>query len=291
MLKSLLIFLCVLPVAATADTFYIEENSKLSAVSATVESLVKNELTRKGHTIIEDKENSQWVLTPDTIKLGKTYIVSLMKSQEGKVVYSDKLKSTNLDDLDTVTSRLVSGALDNVAISKNMTVDTVTDNETKRTTVKTKVTRQTYLGFGPAKAANLETNNAGVMFSVGSLWGIDHQFSIRAGYSTNNVSDSPADMTSISIGGQYYLNLEQHSPYAVGLVGYTWAESHDPVSDRSFFRQGEADSGWGVEAGIGMHFYRTSTVNIAAEVTYHQALFEVTEGAPGSLGAKLIVLW
>jgi hypothetical protein len=32
-------------------------------------------------------------------------------------------------------------------------------------------------------------------------------------------------------------------------------------------------------------------VNIATEVTYQQALFDMTEGAPGALGAKLIVFW
>lgn len=291
MFKSLLTFLFLLPVAVSADAFYVEEPRQTSGVSTTVERLVKNELLARGHSVVESHEKSQWVLVPDAIKLGTSYIVTLIKMQDGRVVYSDKLKSDSLDNLDTVSARLVSGALDNVASDKSITVDTVTDNEVKGTTVKTKVTRQTFLGYGPSKSANLGTSNSGVMFTAGALWGVDHQFSIRAGYSTNNVSKSPADMTGISIGGHYYLNRKQHSPYAVGLLGYTWAESHERVSDASFFRQGETESGWGVEAGMGMHFYRTSNVNIAAEVTYNQALFDMTDGAPGSIGAKLIVLW
>lgn len=291
MFKSLLTLLFLLPVAASADTFYVEVPHERSDVSATVERLVKNELSAKGHIIVEDNAASQWVVVTDTIKLGKTYIVSLTKLKDGSVVYSDKLKSNDLDNLDTVTARLVSGALDNVTSDKSITVDTVTDNEAIGTTLKTKVTRQTFLGYGPSTSTNLGTSNSGVMLTAGALWGVDHQFSIRAGYSTNNVSKSPADMTGVSIGGNYYLNREQHSPYAVGLLNYTWAETHDRNSDISFFRKGETASGWGVEAGMGMHFYRTANVNIAAELTYNQALFELSDDAPGSLGAKLIVLW
>ncbi len=291
MFRSLLLISSLLPFAASADNFYIEDMRQAGEVSDSVVNLVKSELTIKGHTVVTNKSNSQWVLVPNTIKLGSAYLVTLTKSQDGQVVYSDKLKSDNLDDLDIVTARLVSGALDNVTTRKNIAVDTVTKNEVTRTTAKTKVTRQTFLGFGPSKSANLGTSNSGVMFTAGALWNVDHQFSIRAGYSTNNVSKSPADMTSVAIGGHYYLNREQHAPYAVGLVGYTWAESHERESDDSWFRRGVAESGWGVEAGMGMHFYRTATVNIAAEATYKQAFFKVADDAPGSLGVKLIVLW
>jgi len=288
MFKSLLIFLCLLPAVAFSDTFYVEEARQDSTVSAAVESLVKSELSTKGHTVVASAENSQWSLRADTIKLGNSYIITLAKSQDNKVVYSDKLKSTNLD---IVTARLVSGALDDVSVANSMTVDTVTENESIGTTVKTKVTRQTFLGFGPTKVANLETSNSGENFAIGALWGVDDQFSLRAGFNVNNVSDSPADMAGIAIGGHYYLDKKKHAYYAVGLAGYTWAESHNPVSDSALFREGASESGWGVEAGVGTHFYRTASANIAAELTYNQALFEVTDGAPGSLGAKLIVFW
>lgn len=291
MFKSLLKALCLLPVVASADTFYVEQARQGTTASAAVERLVKNELTTKGHTVVANAENSQWSLTADTIKLGNTYIVTLTKSQDSKLVYSDKLKSTSLDDLDVVAARLVTGALNDVSAANSITVDTVTENESIGTTVKTRVTRQTYLGFGPTKVANLDTNNTGENFAAGALWGVDDQFSLRAGFNLNNVSDSPADMTGVSIGGHYYLDKKKHALYAVGLAGYRWAESHDPVANSSFLREGQSESGWGVEAGIGTHFYRTASANIAAELTYNQALFEVTDGAPGSLGAKLMVFW
>jgi len=206
-------------------------------------------------------------------------------------VYSDKLKSTGLDDLDIVTARLVSGALNDVSAAKSVTVDTVTKNEAIGTTVKTRVTRQTYLGFGPSKVVNLDTSNSGESFTAGALWGVDDQFSLRAGFNTTNVSDSPADITNFSIGGHYYLDKRKHALYGVGLAGYTWAESHDSDTGSSSYSESKSDSGWGVEAGVGTHFYRTSSVNIAAELTYNQALFDVADSAPGSVGAKLMVFW
>lgn len=291
MFKSILMFLCLLPLVASADTFYVEEPRQNSGASVAVERLVKNELLARGHTVVEASAGSQWVLVPDTIKLGQSYLVSLTKLNDATVVYSDKLKSTSFDNLDIVTARLVSAALNNLPSDKSITVNTVTDDEVIGTTLKTKVTRQTYVGYGPSKSVNLDTSNSGVAFTAGALWGVDHQFSIRAGYTTNNVSSSPADMTGVSIGGHYYLDQKQHSPYAIGSLGYTWAEAHDTVSDFTFSRVGEADSGWSIEGGAGMHFYRTASVNIAAELTYNQSLFKMTDGAPGSLGGRLIVFW
>ena len=291
MFKSLLTVLCLVPVIASADTFYLEESRQPSEVSGTVQRLMASELSAKGHTIVDRNASPQWVLKPDAIKLGSSYIVSLTKLKDGALVYSDKLKTDSLDNLDVVSARLVSGALDNVAAEGNIAVDTVTDSEVKGTTVKTKAMRQTFLGFGPSKSANIGTSDAGVIFTAGALWGVDHQVSIRAAYTTNNVSDSGADMTGLQLGGHYYLNRKQHAPYAVGLVGYTRAEAHDPESSSALFSQGESESGWSLEAGMGMHFYRTANVNIATEVTYQQSLFDMTEGAPGALGAKLIVFW
>jgi len=286
MFRTLIVLFGFLPILAAADTFFVTEAQQGSIGSGSVERLVRSELTSTGHTVLESAERAQWVISTDAIKLGNSYIV-----KDGKVVYADKLKSTALDDLDTVVTRLVSGALNNITADNSMTVDTVTRDEATGTTRKTKVTRQTYLGFGPSKSANLDTNNAGRSFSVGALWGIDDLVSIRTGFSTNSVSDSTAGMNSLSIGGHYYLNKRKHAQYAVGLVGYTWAESDTLSEDGSFFSEGVSESGWGIEAGVGTHFYRTATVNIAAELTYNQALFTVTDGAPGTLGAKLVVFW
>lgn len=292
MFRSLLLLLSLMPVIATADTFYVEQVTPGTTTSATVEGLVKNELELKGHTVSNNKENSQWVLSPTTIQLGEAFIVSLSKSNTSSVVYFDRLRSTDLDDLDTVIARLVSGALENTTTAENITVDTVTKQESIGTALKTRVTRQKYLGFGPSRLTNLETQNTGSLFTVGALWGVDHQFGIRAGFTTTNASSSPADITQLSIGGNYYLNRKKHSPYIVGLFGYTWAESHNPVSDSTFLREGEFESGWGAEAGVGMHMFRTAVANIAVELTYNQAFFEVTDdNAPGALSAKVIVLF
>ncbi len=292
MFRSLLLLLSLIPVIATADTFYVEPIRPGTVTSGTVDVLVKDELMLKGHAVSENKENSQWVLSPNTTQLGESYIVSLAKSHNGRVVYFDRMKSINLDDLDTIIARLVSGALGNTATAENIAVDTVTKEESIGTVLKTKVTKQKYLGFGPSRVTNLGTNNAGSLLTAGALWGVDHQFGIRAGFTMTNASSSPADITQLSIGGNYYLNRKKHSPYFVGLFGYTWAESHNSVSGSTIFREGKSESGWGAEAGVGMHIFRTASVNIAAELTYNQTFFKVTDdSAPGALSAKLIVMF
>jgi hypothetical protein len=155
MFKSLLTVLCLVPVVAAADTFYLEESRQPSEVSGSVQRLMESELSAKGHTIVDRNANPQWVLKSDAIKLGSSYIVSLTKLKDGTMVYSDKLKADSLNNLDVVSARLVSGALDNVAAEKNIAVDTVTNSEAKGATVKTKATRQTFLGFGPCPSLQI----------------------------------------------------------------------------------------------------------------------------------------
>jgi len=291
MFRTLLLISSLVPALAFADTFYIEEAPRNSVALSAVEGLIENELKAKGHIVVDNKKSSQWVLSPGAIKLDESYIVTLEKSKDGKPFYSGRLKSVGLEELDIVTERLVSAAIASTAADRNITVDTITENEVKGTSVKTKVERQTFLGYGPSRLTNLDTSNSAVSFSAGALWNIDHQYSIRAGFSTNSASDSPAGIVDLTIGGNYYLSRERHSSYVVGLLSHARAQSHSGVADSRFTGETETNSGWGLEAGVGMHFFRTAAANMSAEMTYKQAFFKLADKAPGSLGMRLVIHW
>ena len=280
MLKSLCLAFFSLPFFVFADSFYIKENVEPYSDADTLNQLVKNELVSLGHSVMLSPEESRWVLTPKLLRLGRSYVVTLSKERKGRIVFSQKLKSETLDDLDIVTERLVRAVLKRQNVSSTQNVDTITQNEIKGTSVKTEVTKQFYFGFGPGVLSGLESDETGSNWTAGYLWGIDHQFGLRLGLEHTS-GEGNSNFWNLGMGGQYYLNRRKHAPYLLGLFGYSWAESN---ADKT-------ENGFSIEAGLGSHFFRTAKVNLAIEVVYAQGLYDVLESSPGVFAGRLIVLW
>ncbi len=277
----LLIFLSVSSISF-ADTFYVEKasNGDQTGLLDTLYSLVKSEVANQGHYVEGEQMNSQWTLTPGVYKLGTSYIMTLSKSRNGQIVFSDKLKSKTESDLDMVCERLVRAALTNQKVLKTETVSSAPRRE---------ATRQVYFGFGPGYLAGLNADQSGFEWSVGYLWGLDDQFALRLNLEGLNASDSGADTTMLGLGGQYYVNNLKHSPYVLGLIGYSWSDSEDASVCTAC--TGESDQGWAFEAGVGMHFYRNSNINLALELTHMRSFYSLVDTTPSATALKLVVFW
>jgi len=290
--KFLLIFF---PTIVFADSYYVdtpEVVTKNENLAPTIQTLIKNELSKNGETVTLDPSTANWVISSSLLNLGNSYIMNVSKSNGKKTVFSDSLKATSMDDIDVVIDRLVRASIKNIPVTKTQTVDSVTQNETRGTTIKQQVERQFYLGFGPGSANNLGSETAGVSWLFGYLWALQDQVSLRLNVAGVNVSDSGADMTSFGIGAQYYFNKSRHSPYISGLLDYTWADS-DTIADPNctFFCDNVGENGWGSTVGLGHHFFRTSTVNFAAELAYTQGFYEVLDKSPNMLNFRVIIFW
>ncbi|MGH1467392.1 MAG: outer membrane beta-barrel protein [Bdellovibrionales bacterium] len=282
MKKTILLICLSVSSAAFADSFYIERtvNGDQSNLLDTLYSLVKSEVANQGHLVEAERMNSQWTLTPGVHKLGDSYIMTLSKSRNGQIVFSDKLKSKTEGDLDVVCERLVKAALTN---QKVLTTETV------NSAPKREATRQVYFGFGPGYLAGLNADQSGFNWSLGYLWGLDEQFALRLNLEGLNASDSGADSTMLGLGGQYYVNNLKHSPYLLGLIGYSWSDSED--ASVCTVCTGESDHGWAFEAGLGIHFYRNSNINLALELTHMRSFYNLVGTNPSATALKLVVFW
>ena len=154
------------------------------------------------------------------------------------------------------------------------------------------VERQFYLGFGPGAANNLGSESAGVSWLLGYLWGLQDRVGLRLNLEGVNVADSGADMVSFGIGTQLYFNKKAHSAYALGLLNYTWADS-DTLANPScnFFCDNINENGWGASFGLGHHFFRTSFVNFATELSYTQGFYKIIDKNPNMLNFRVILFW
>lgn len=284
MFKAILVILILLPVTVFADTFFVDKvtntGASLDEVSSSIHVLTKNEVVSQGHVVVEDLGSSQWALKPSILKLGDSYILTMARSENGRILFSDKLKADSLADIERVIERLVRAALG----SKKAVNTEAVDLRNKR-----EVTKEMFVGFGPGYLSGLNADSPGRNWVIGYLLGLDPQFALRINLEGLNVGDSDADMVMLGLGGQYYLNNLKHAPYVLGLIGYSWSDSEDP--SHCSVCTGESNHGWGIEAGVGMHFYRNSVVNLALEFSHTRAFYNVVGEGSSTTALKLVILW
>jgi len=275
-----------------ADDYYISNENLQEDISVirTFKSLITTELLKNKQDVVSSESESEWVLKPSLLKLQESYIVSITKYKDGKNYFSEKLKAQSLDDLDVVTTRLVEAVVFNKSVGSTQRVDNVTQDEVKGTTVKQKADKQFYFGFGPGAGSNLDTGKSGFSWTLGYLWGLEPNFSLRLNLEGVNIDDSGAGMTSLGIGAQYYFTSNKNSPYVMGALAYSWADS-DLENPSSFISSNIDESGWAIQTGLGFQFFRTSTVNLGTEFYYTQGFYELVDGNPASYGFRVLLLW
>jgi len=290
------IFFTFLPFFALGDTYFVDEVRGGAPYESanTFRELLRSELRVQRQNISDAPDDySVWRLEPSLVKLRDAYIVSVSKIKGGRLYFSQKLKAQTLDDLDTVTERLVTALISNQSAKSAQRVNTVTKDELVGTTEKTAVETQFYFGFGPGTLGGLEADGSAVNVTAGYLWGIDHQFAMRLGLDWTN-GDGDAGVLGLGLGGQYYFNLQKHAPYALGLAGFSWSESKVPelnCSNLLFSCGGEDETGWSAQVGLGMHFFRTAKVNLAFELAYTHSFYDVADQTPGVFVGRILFFW
>ncbi len=282
--KMILIICTLFPAISTADSFFVERafdaDSGFSGINRSLYELTKNEVASLGHVVVPNQDLSQWTLRASLLKLNETYILTMARLQNGKTLFSNKLKIDSLDNMDRGVEILVKSVLKNKKVKSLEAVDVRNRQE---------VTRDCYVALGPGYLSGLNADSTGVAWAMGYLWGLDPQFSLRLNLEGLNVSDSGADVFMLAFGGQYYLNNSRQSPYLLGLAGYSWIDSEDAGACTSC--TGNSERGWGMEAGLGMHFYRNAAVNLAVELTHAKPFYNVDGKSSGATSLKLVVLW
>ena len=112
----------------------------------------------------------------------------------------------------------------------------------------------------------------------------------------SNCQSPPPMQIELLLGGQYYFNKKNISPYILGGITYGLAEAHiDEDECTQFliakFCDGDREHGFGAKLGLGMHFFRSTSVNFSVEASHSQNMFKLNDKYPGMTGLKVIVLY
>lgn len=269
-----------LGMSAAAENVYVMKVKGSGVDQGNVESIT--ELIRDavmnldGYELVDDQDSAKIVLKSKVLRLGESYILAMVKYVDRKKVFSNKLKAANLDDMDTVSSRLVRAVLTEVQAAKDARVSDVTKDEETRGTRRKKAVRQWELSFGPAWTGNLNTETSAINWKFGYLWAIDDRIDLKISWEfLSTKEDDDVNFTDIYLGMNYFFNDANNAPYLTADVGYGAATAHEE-NNSSFIGSDDDASGFTLGFGVGMKFLRVSTVNVSLQLR-HAMLMEDTE--------------
>lgn len=188
------------------------------------------------------------------------------------------MKAANIEDMDTVSIRVVRSVLNEEAPSNSAKVTDVTKDEETRGTRRYKATRQWRIAFGPAWSNGLSVNGGGTQWSLGYIWGIDPDYDLKINWSyyvPRSTDEDNARFSEFALGMNYFFTQAKHSLFLTIELGYASAAASENNNTVFNFSEDSA-SGWAVGLGLGYKFFRTSTVNLGLLASY-QYLFDKTE--------------
>lgn len=277
--------LAVAPALAGAEAYFVAPvrgEGLDPALLKTVQRLVAVSVSENGRTASEDEASAAWTLKAELIKLGESYIVSLVKVQANgtAIAFADKQKAAGTGELDGAVSRLVKDAVagkPSEAKPAPAQAEAAAEAASKQALADRKTT---YFGFGPMRFNGLNTpanDPFGYYLATGMRLDVnDHAAMTLIGESSFNVRDDGRGSVvgALLLGGEYFFSGGDVSPFLGIDLGYGGAGGADV---RSVF-------GFAGGARVGLMFFRSSSVQLSLALR-HLTIFENNgNGVPGHSG-------
>lgn len=257
-MKLISLLFLIVPTIALSSTYNVQAPKLVGVdqkIGPVLTELLKSSLQNAGQ-IVADKE-TDYNLDSKLMKLESSYILSVRKSKSGKGT-AKQIKTKSLDDLDKAVERVIKAVVMDKTVDQSITVKTVTDTDQGMLQKKIEPTRNWIFGIGPGWYRDMDTVQAKSIV-LGYAWGLDYNFDLLAKYEFSYADDNNLDSRSdlALLGGSYYLMDSKHAPYVTADFGFG-----------TFKTETKDVTGWGLGAGLGYKFFRTSTVNFSIEGKY-----------------------
>ncbi len=288
-MKFIFLLIILFSAISVADSYYVDAtrgNGIGSEDGNAISDLVRSSVAESGRNVlVSDPKSAQFILNPRVIKLGSSYVMTVEKSKDGKIVFSSQLKATKVEELDGVAARLTRAALDETPVRGDARIGDVTEIEASAGARRKETQKHWFFGFGPFGASNMGTSGTLYNLDIAYAWDIN-TYQLKIFYDgTVPGSNSPTSVTTssgqtvnvtslgdIGLGLNYYIRDTDMAPFVSGDFGYGGNSS---VS--SFIG--------GIGAGIGL--FRTSNINMEVALRYAYMFNSTPIGNPSVYGARL----
>ncbi len=228
-------------------------------------------------------------------KLGNKIIisVSLINKWEKEKIYTDKLTSLSLEDLEMVIKRLAGSLCEMKKAKESVTVETVTEEEAmphrRRKSYHTVGILLGYMfpvggSYGKKVDGNrYESQLSGDIEQMSGAMGIYIYESSKymAQMSYKGYSKSKSSLANVTFSGYKFLSLEDVSPYVGGGLGMAWVRKFTSIDSTYDSYYSYIDTprfdGLSLEFGGGIMLFRTYDFHFMVDMKYHIVF---TEGTP-----------
>ncbi len=287
----------ILPMTAIATEYgvlHLKPVGVSYATTETVASLLSNDLTNLGHTVLNPdamdaaagetlecyetacaieaglQANVDQVIYGSVSTLGEKHIVqlSVVNVATSQVIWAGSLAAKTAEDLDTVAKRLAQSISEKKKVEETVAVEMVTQEEEKEP-----LRRRVFHTVGATAGMLLPVDGyggAGSLYNLGWLYWYEtpHLVAEVAGHVTfpGNIEDGTAgEICPIEFSLLYMLSKKDISPYFGGGIGFGWLtiDSDDPSLDT------ETAYGMTLNAGGGLVFMRTYDIRFILDARYH----------------------
>ena len=232
-----------------------------------------------GLTLANDEKQATAVLEPKIAKIGSAYIFSVKKVKNGSLLFQQQARANNLEDMDTVALRVLRSVVTEKDFASDTQVTDVTEDQLTRGTKRIGVSAGWFFGIGPGVAHNLNTSSSGVVGTVGYNFAIHENASLNLGWQHMFVNSS-ASFSSLYMGGDYFFNGNNTSPFVSAAFGYGGAVADDGI-DSFFHFSKDTASGWSLQGGAGLMFFRAYKMNMSVSARYVHIFDKTSQGQPG----------
>ena len=273
---SLILSLFFLPLLTLgADKVFVQSAITADSLEPdviAVEELVKSAVPQSGnYIVVPSEEDSDFTLSTRLIKLGSAYILKIDKVQDRNIIYSDKMKASRIEEMDRIATRLTRSVINEKPVAEDARVGDVTEQESTQGTLRKPTVSGSSFGFGPAVLSSLGTNGVGVYLRTSHSWDVNSAIIELGG---DLAAREGAFFLSGNLGGKFFLSQTGVAPFIGGDFGYGLAKA---TSSGLF--DGDWENGFTLGATAGIHFLRTSSINLELAL---RALFMLNSNEIGN---------
>jgi hypothetical protein len=270
-----------------ADKYYLSQvggSSSEEDLRATVFELISSGLKEQSQELTSDKNQADYVVETQLLKLGSAYLITVQKSENGKVILSKKMKAASAEEIDKAASRLSRVLVSQVDPANEAKIGEITQEETTKLTRRTESLDFRTYSLGAASFTNLRTSQKSlpsIYFGTGYQYDVTEQRSIRLnGEMAWRQDPAWASMWGFNIGFGYYFRNAQIAPYMALDFGYGGAICSGLPS--------VVGMTYGAQLGLGL--FRTSNKQMNVSLRYLHLSKDNGVGDPALLGFMISAL-
>jgi len=278
---ALLIFSSV----ARADSYFVGTVTTSDGdqeLTQSVRSLETSSVTSAGGTLAE-ADKADYVLRSDVVKLGPSYVLTVSKIKDGKVVYISKQKAATIQDMDEAADRAVRAAMVGTPTKKDLRVGEVKENQKNEMRNRIESKNSVYAGFGPAYFQNMGVTMLSYDFALGYNWGVSPFADIKVLADLVMSGDWRTSFLSGLLGLNIFFTDENSAPYVTGGLGFG--------ASGSSYSSATTIGGFDGNLGLGWEFFRTSSTQFDVCLSYTSIFGNNTIGAPAFYSLRLGILF